>query len=386
MTHPLRIALTDPALQKSLEACRTGAELVPVKPADLAAHVGKVDLFLLDDEAAIRFLGTRSEDSWPSVVVTARDGDPVPASFRQGIVDDLLVLPARALDVERLVRSHEMMQALHALEESSHGVGELVRQLREDINLAQKIQRRLIREKFAPLGPLSVKSKYWCGLKSGGDYFDFFEIPGGTHAGVILADSSSYALSTSLIGSLMQFSVHVGQGEHGDPRRIVEALLGKVREGMKEKDRLSLLYGVLDRKTYQLRFVGVGGVYLAKRGKDGKVTFGCRGERAALARDAHGVPEAAELLLEPGDRLVVCSDGWGAALGAPVPAVLEELLARGGDPQELMNELAFRLRRALERDGEGPTKADDEFPMPPEDCSVLVFDLAPGTLRLATGG
>ncbi|MGZ3684291.1 MAG: PP2C family protein-serine/threonine phosphatase [Bdellovibrionota bacterium] len=379
----LRIVLTDPLLLKQLDAHRTGAQLVAVKASELGNHVGKADIFLLDDDTAIRFLGARSEASWPSVVVIAGEKDPLPASFRQGIVDDLLVLPLRALDVERMIRAHELMQALHDLEGTSHGVGELVRQLQEDITLAQKIQRRLIREKFAPLGPLSVKSKYWCGLKSGGDYFDFFEFPGGTHAGLLLADSSSYALSTSLIGSLMQFSVHVGKEDFGDPTPIVEALTGKLREGMKERDRLSLLYGILDRKTYSFRYVDFGGVFLAKRSSKGAISWGAKGDNPAVTSARSALPSAREIMLEPGDRLIACSDGWGEALAEPMAELMEGGLNANQDSQELLNGLAFRLRRTLEKNSEEPVKADDDFPMPPQDCSVLIFDLAANVLRLA---
>ena len=81
--------------------------------------------------------------------------------------------------------------------------------------------------------------------------------------------------------------------------------------------------------------------------------------------------------------MVVCSDGWAESLGEAVPRVVEELLGSQRDAQELMNELAFRLRRKLEKESDEPAKAEDDFPMPPEDCSVLMFDLAANTLRLA---
>jgi len=379
----LRIALTDKKLLESLKALHNEPEFLLCPPESLGELVGEVDAFLLDDDTAIRFLGTRSQDSWPSVIVVAQDGQAVPASFRQGIVDDMLVLPARALDLERMLRTNELVRALRVLEESSRGVGDLVNKLQEDISLAQKIQRRLIREKFPALGPLSVKSKYWCGLKSGGDYFDLFEFPGGTHAGLILSDSSSYSLSTGLIGSLMQFSVHVGRDELENPARIVNALWGKMKESVKEKDKLSLLYGILDRKTYAFKFVACGGIFFAKRGKDGKVTWGAKGSQPALALGQPVVPEASEMSLEPGDRLLLCSDGWGEALGMAVPAFVEEFLGRSDEAQELMNEMAFRLRNKLEKESDDPIGAEDEFPMPPQDCSVMILELAQNVLRLA---
>lgn len=383
MTKKTRIAATDRELINALRSLHSEPDFVHSDPGSLGQLTGKVDLFLLDDETAIRFLASFSEDSWPCVVVTVREGQGIPASFRQGLVDDMLVLPARALDLERVLRNHEMMASLHVLEESSRGVTDLVHRLQEDVQLAQKIQRRLIREKFPALGPLSVKSKYWCGLKAGGDYFDLFEFPGGTHAGVILSDSSSYSLSTSLIGSLMQFSAHVGRDELDDPARIVRALWGKMQASLKEKDKLSLLYGILDRRTYALKFVACGNAFLAKRGKGGKITWGAKGEHAPLTLENPQVPPAGELMLEPGDRLMACSDGWGEALGMSMPGFVEEYLGKSDDSQELMNQMAFRLRSKLEEESDEPVKAEDEFPMPPQDCSVLVFELAANVLRLA---
>ncbi|HEY8280081.1 MAG TPA: SpoIIE family protein phosphatase, partial [Bdellovibrionota bacterium] len=378
----LRIALTDTSLLPALRSFHPEGEYIATNFQGLGALVGQVDLFLLDDDTAIRFLGPRSEESWPSVVVTAKEGDTLPASFRQGLADDILLLPARKLDVERMLASHEVIQALRNLEERSRGVSGLVKKLQEDVQLAQKIQRRLIREKFAPLGPLHIKSKYWCGLKSGGDFFDFFEFPEGNHAGLILADSSSYSLSTGLIGSLMQFSIHVGRDELDNPERIVSALYGKLKEGMKEKDKLSLFYAILDRKTYAWRVVHCGGVYAARRGRNGEIEWAAKGENESLSLAQPKVPEAKELLLEPGDRLLVCSDGWGEAFGKDTAEVVEHFLTQEGDSQSVMNEMAFSLRHELEKASGEPLAAEDEFPMPPQDCSVLVFDLAANVLRL----
>lgn len=383
---PLRIALTDEALLRALQELQREPEYLLVPPEGLGALVGKADFFVLDDDTAIRFLGGRSEETWPGVVVTARDGESVPASFRQGLADDLLVLPLRALDVERVIRAHDYVQALRGLEESSRGVEGLVRRLQEDISLAQKIQRRLIRERFPPFGALSLRSRYWCGLKSGGDYFDFFELPGGAQAGVILSDSSSYSLSTSLLGALMQFFARERGADPEEPQRAAQALFDKVREGMKEADHLSLLYGVFDRRSYSLRLTAHGAVFLAKRSPDGRIEWAARGERPPLSLGMPPLAAAGEIVLEPGDRLMACSDGWGPALGEGVPALMERFLGREGEAQDIVDGMAFALRSALEKRGEQPPRAADEFPLPPDDCSVLVFDLASRALRLAPGG
>lgn len=376
--HPLRVVTNQASIIEDLKKLHQGLEFSWVAPEALRDQIGKADIFLLDDETAIRFLGPLAEENWPSVVVFAKDGESVPASYQQGLVDDILVLPARNLDLERILRNHAQIQSLRQLEASSKGVADLVKHVHHDLQLAQKVQRRLIREKFPALGALSVKTKYWCGLKSGGDYFDVIDFPGGTHAGILLADCSSYALSTNLIGTLL----HVSQASAGDPREIVQSLFGKLRESWRENDRLSLFYGVLDRKTYALRYVNCGGVFLAKRNKEGKIQWGAKGETLPLTLQTPEVGESKEVVLEPGDRMILCSDGWGEALDKKPADWLETVLGFEHDSQDLMNEMGFRLRKELERKA-GEDEAEDDFPMPPQDCSVLLFELAQKALRLA---
>jgi len=381
----IRIASSDLALLKEFCLNAEGATPVPMTSAELVAKLGEADLFLASDEEIMQ-IAEAGVAPGPTLIAVSSEKSPALAAFRGGLADDLLVLPLRPLDVERVMRAHVQTQALRALEESSRGVPALIEKLQKDIELAQKIQRRLIREKFPAIGGLSVKSKYWCGLKAGGDYFDVFEFPDGEHVGIILSDSSSYGLSTSFIGSLMQFSVHVGREEISDPARIVRALYGKLKEEMKEKDRFNVFYGILSRKTYQLRFVECGSVFAALKGEGGKISWPAKGEVPALTKAEGHVPEAQEVSLEPGDRLLITSDGWAESIGAPTHDLLEKFLKGPPDAQDLMNEMAFHLRRGVVKHFElsDEDQAEEEgFPMPPQDCSVLLFDVAKNVLRLA---
>lgn len=378
----LRLAFTQPALMKEFRERLPDAKFSQFEAGEVCRNLDKADIFILDDAAAMT-LADCEHPARPSLFVAAKEGGELPESFARGYVDDLIALPLRALDVVRVVRLHEQIQALHALESSSRAIPGMVKRLQEDVQLAQKIQRRLIKDKFPAMGGLSVKSKYWCGLKAGGDYFDVFEFPDQNHVGIILADSSSYALSTHFLGSLMQFSVHVGgQGELDDPVAIVRALHGKIREGMKDKDRFSLFYGILDRKTYKLRYVDCGGVYAAHRGMEGNKFWFAKGDKAPLTKAAAELPEVREVHLEPGDRMFLFSDGWSEGLGKPFENVVERLAREHGDAQDFLNEMAFSLRKGVEAN-QDPEDKSEEFPMPPQDCSVLVMDVAKNVLRLA---
>jgi serine phosphatase RsbU (regulator of sigma subunit) len=379
---PLSIAFTQIGLMKEFQARMPEAKCIQFKPEAVCENLGKADIFILDDKTALAVAEFCENSARPSLFVTANEGGELPESFARGYVDDLIALPLRALDVVRVVRFHEQLQSLRELESSSRAVPGMVKRLQEDIQLAQKIQRRLIKDKFPSMGGLSIKSKYWCGLKAGGDYFDVFEFPDQNHVGVILADSSSYALSTHFLGSLMQFSVHVGQGDLDDPAKIVRALHGKVREGMKDKDRFSLLYGILDRKTYKFRYVDCGAVFAAHKGAETKDFWLAKGDRAPLTKAVADLPAVREIGLEPGDRLFLFSDGWSEGLESPFLSTVERLSREHNDPQEFLNEMAFSLRKGVERH-QDPEDKSEEFPMPPQDCSVLVLDVAKNVLRLA---
>jgi hypothetical protein len=376
-----RIASSNPALLESFSSYCKDSQTVLIPSASLCERLGEADIFLLSDEEAIGIAASCESDSRPTLVVVVEN--EIPLSFQQGTVDDLLSLPIRQADVVRVLRMHAQMQSLRALEQSSRAVPELVRKLHEDIQLARKIQRRLIREKFPPMNGITVKSKYWCGLKAGGDYFDVFEFPDGEHVGLILSDSSSYALSTGFIGSLVQFSVHVGQDDLSDPSRIVSALYGKLKEEMKERDRFSILFGILNRKTFRFRYADAGSVYGGVKRSVGGFDWVTKGEHHPLSAGQSAVAPFREISLEPGDRLMLISDGWGEALQAPPAQLLEGFVSGEEDPQETLNSMAFRLRKGVEKlNGE---EAGPEFPMPPQDCSVLLFELAKNALRLAKG-
>lgn len=372
----MRIAFTNKDIQAVFQKNYPSATYLTVDGESICEHIGRADIFIVDPQIANEMAANCDADARPSIFIAIDEKSPLPAAFQEGYVDDILVLPLRALDVHRIIRMHENLVSLREVEKTSKGIPQLVKKLQEDISLAQKIQRRLIKDKFPPMGGLSIKSKYWCGLKSGGDYFDVFEFPDGNHVGIILSDSSSYSLSTQLLGSLMQFSAHVGAKEKNDPGLIVKSLFGKLQDALKEKDQLSLFYGVLDRKTFELRYVECGTVFVQWQNKEEK-KWVAQGLGKPLSLQNIVVPETKEVSIEPGDRLILLSDGWTDGLANGIKDIPEEVEAH-----DLITELSFRLRKNVEKNLD-PDEVSEEFPMPPQDCSVVVIDIAKNLLRLA---
>lgn len=372
----MRIAFVNKEIQINFQKHYPEAKYIVLERETICERLDSADLFIVDSATANEMAANCDADTRPSIFIALEESAILPAAYQEGYVDDILVLPLRALDVQRIVRMHSNLMALREVEKSSRGIPQLVKKLQEDIQLAQKIQRRLIKDKFPTMGGLSIKSKYWCGLKSGGDYFDIFEFPDGNQVGIILSDSSSYSLSTQLLGSLMQFSAHAGAREKNDPSIIVQSLFSKLHDSLKEKDQLSLFYGVLDRKTYQLKYIDCGSVFVRWQNKEEKIWM-ANGQNEPLSLTNSKIPEAKEVSIEPGDRLILLSDGWTDGLENGISELPEE-----PEAHDLLTELSYRLRKNIEKTLE-PDEISEEFPMPPQDCSVLVIDVAKNLLRLA---
>lgn len=367
------IAVFDAELRKQLEVLSKGAEFQFVARQDVAT----ADVVLASEVEIRNVLGELNSEKRPTLFVTVDEKSlELPTIYLDGQVDDILVLPIRRNEFLSRVRWHYHLQHLRELEHSSAALPGLIKKLEEDLNLAEKIQRRLIRDKFPPMQGVAVKSKYWCGMRSGGDYFDVIEMPGGQYVAFLLSDSSSYSLSSSLLGSLMHQSLRAPSEAAPSPEAMLKQVLAEVT--MKEKDRLSIFFGILDRKTYRLRYVSEGAIWACRKSQSGVVDWLLKGEREALTDARRGVAEAMEVRLDPEDRLLLMSDGWRESMGGAMADFVEQDLQNISDPQRFVNEFSYRLQKSL---SVGDEESDDL--MPPQDCSVLLVDIEKNILRLA---
>jgi hypothetical protein len=370
----VKIVVGDLGLKQQIETFAKGidCEFLPLSQSVEA------DLFFLSNEDANSLLEKGTRASHASIFVTVPESDPhLPELYIEGKVDDILVVPPRRQEFLSRIRWHYHLQTLRELEHTSAAVPELIRKLEEDLLLAEKIQRRLIRDKFPAMQGIAVKSKYWCGLRSGGDYFDVIDFAGGRYLGILLSDTSTYSLSSSLLATFMHQSLQVPAGEIPNPTAIVSRVLGELE--LKEKEKLSIFFGILDRRTYKIDYVCSGPIWVCKFSHDKAATEWIEsGNRAPLSSLAKVMTPGSQFLLDPQDRLLIFSDGWEEGMGKDLSKFVEKELSAKLDSQTLINEFSFKLKQSLLSNSQ-----DDEDPMPPQDCSVLVVDIEKNVLRLA---
>lgn len=297
----------------------------------------------------------------------------VPEALIDGRAQDAIVYPFRPVEVISKLKSYQRILDIHEVEALNESFNGVLSRLKEDLQFAERLQNSKRKPKFPNIRGMKVEYRYLIGLKSGGDYFDLVESHESKTAPIsmILTDSSNYGLSGAVLTALMGLGLRMARPETTSTLDIVNTLCSEVLKTMKEKDELSLFYGVISRKDFKMRYLNFGHsrVYHSAEGKE----FSALSGRQAPLNHVQDliVDHEYEFSLSPKDRLVFLSDGFIETAGGE-DKVLKVLNEKRQNPSiDLINELSFLTKTKLK---------DDEFP--PQDCTAVAIDLDSKQLRM----
>jgi AmiR/NasT family two-component response regulator len=307
------------------------------------------------------------------VYLIVREDSPVPSTWVEGQVDDVLVYPFRSLEVLGKLRQYQRILDNRDLTEVNAAYMQVVEKLQANLELAARLQKSKLPLRFPDVRGFKVTSRYLAGIRSGGDYADLAESRDGNQVAIVLTDASSYRLSSALMDSLPRvmsaLSIEDSRSCIGSARRIRDGILATLTD----QDRLSLFYAMLSRKDYRLKFVNLGGSR-AFYASPGKVFQELKTQGEPIQR-ASGIrtEEEGEVTLEPEGRLAIFSDGFVQIAGG-VRGLMDVLnRLRSKDAKDSINELAFKVKSPL-------TGEDD---LPARDCTAVIFDVDSRLIRLA---
>lgn len=288
-------------------------------------------------------------------------------------VDDLVVYPFRRAELESKFRLHHHLRMWSEVGELHRSFNELLGALDEDVKLAERLQKARLPNRYPAVRGLRIRSRFLAGLK-GGDHFDLAESKDNSRISILMSDSSSYGLSSAFLSALMRMTMKLSRDEARPAVETVKLIADELMLGLKEKDRLAIFYGILNRKDFRFRYLHLGqtAFFHARKGKGFEI-HASHGDPLSIANADPTKFGEKEVVLEPEDRIVLLSDGFIEACGGLVEAkaLLDPL--RDKDSADLTNELVFRVKR----------KMVDPEDLPPQDCTSLVFDVDAKLLRLA---
>ncbi|MGB2671366.1 MAG: SpoIIE family protein phosphatase [Candidatus Acidiferrum sp.] len=266
--------------------------------------------------------------------------------------------PAAFSKLDRQILDALAADAASILDNARLVVRERERQrMEEQINIARDIQQALLPRNFPDHPHLAVAGCNYPCLSVGGDYFDVFPLDNDRTA-FLIADVSGKGLGAALLTTMLQGALSA-MTLGTDPARVFTHVNRFLCDHAEVGRYATMFFGILDGEGH-LEFINAGhpSPFLLRHGvahepfSEGSYPVGL-------------VPEAeyavARLKLEPGDTIVLFSDGVTEAMDPNeelfgVPRLREVLT---GQTQCPLDQLQKCVLEAVENFARGASQADD---------------------------
>jgi sigma-B regulation protein RsbU (phosphoserine phosphatase) len=274
------------------------------------------------------FRGLKRDSYGYFILLTSKSDKHEVALGLDAGADDFLAKPvnpdelrARISAGERIVRmERELTEKNRLIGSALSEIRSLYDSLDRELIEARKLQQSLVRERHRDFGTAEVSLLLRPSGHVGGDLVGCFEIDA-HRIGLYAIDVSGHGVTSAIMTARLAglFSAATpdqnialkaeGRGHTARPPAEVAAALNHLLlEEMKTDQYLTLLYAEVDLTTGQTALVQAGHPHPAVQRADGRVEFlGNGGLPVGLIPDARY--QDVTVLLQPGDRLMLMSDG-----------------------------------------------------------------------------
>ncbi len=212
-------------------------------------------------------------------------------------------------DLERWMISGNLLGTATRNLVTRRSVDELNRRLEYQFDEVARVQRSLLPDAKPRIPGYSIGTSYLTSQKAGGDYYDFYHF--GEHEwGVMIADVSGHGAAAATVMAML----HAMLPEPGDPdatpQRIVPKINRRLVRSLHEGMFVTALFVHLNAQTGELSYVRCGHPPArVRRGKSGAVEPLVGVPLLPLGIVEEYEVEAASARLDPGDSLVLYTDG-----------------------------------------------------------------------------
>jgi phosphoserine phosphatase RsbU/P len=227
-----------------------------------------------------------------------------------------------------------------------------------EIEIASQIQRTLLPKSLPNLPDVAVAGSTLSCHSVGGDCFDVIELGGGRH-GFFVGDVSGKGVSAALLATLLQGVFFTTAAMDIALAGIFQRVNLYLCERSGEDRYATVFYGILD-KSGRFEYVNAGHVPPLLRRKSGELE-GLGSANFPVGMFAEAEYESARVNLEPGDFLVIYTDGVSEASN-PRSEMFEESRLRdimGKFTGDTVEQLGDTIREGMRAFTEGAPQSDD---------------------------
>ena len=216
------------------------------------------------------------------------------------LLQDLATHAAPAVRVAQLVREQESEA--------------LARQrIEQELHVARLIQQQFLPKDLPDLPGWHVAAHYQPAREVGGDFYDFLELPDG-QLGVVIGDVTDKGVPAALVMATTHSILRAEATRLVSPGDVLRRANALLIQEMPPHMFVTCLFAVLDPATGRLRYANAGQDLPYLRTAEGVVELRATGMPLGLLPDM--AYEEKEIVLEPGQEVLLHSDGVVEAHGA----------------------------------------------------------------------
>jgi sigma-B regulation protein RsbU (phosphoserine phosphatase) len=241
-----------------------------------------------------------------------------------------------------------------------HFTDEELRQLENELELSQVIQRGLLPQQVPSINGVNIAAFSRPAQILGGDYFDFIDFKNNSH-GLVIADVSGHGVSAGMFLSSLQTAFHTLVPDAESPLEVLERINRLYVHNVNVTTFVTIFFGQYDPRTRVLTYANAGhnSAYLYRMSTNEEIWLRPSGPAIGLMEGF--LIQKREVQLEPGDILLLYTDGLTEATSPDGTFWSEERLAEiiRENANSSAEQLVQKTMGALREHTHGNPFADD---------------------------
>lgn len=216
-------------------------------------------------------------------------------------------------------------------------------EVRDELEVARELQASLLPREIPPLPGYRFAHSYRTAREVGGDAYDVCRLPDGRIA-LMVCDATGHGMAAGMVMAIAHATIGTALDIDPSPAAVAALIHRALRRKRRRHTFLTLFYALLDPATGRLAWVSAGHPFPLLRRADGSIEeIGAGGLPLGAAEFL--VPPTGETVLDPGDLLVLYTDGLPEATTESGSTFGYDRLARlvqPGGPATVVHERIFR--------------------------------------------
>jgi sigma-B regulation protein RsbU (phosphoserine phosphatase) len=229
--------------------------------------------------------------------------------------------------------------------------------VRDELQVARELQAELLPYGAIALPGYSVAHSYRTANEVGGDYYEVMTLPD-ERVALMVGDATGHGMASGLVMAIANATLKTALDLDPGPPRVIAMLNRTLCRTGTRRTFMTVFYALLTPATGDLESVCAGHPFPLLRRGGGKLEELGRGGLPLGVRDELA-PQPQATTLDPGDLLVLYTDGLAEALNAQAEAFgydrIAELTRPGGTPQAVHDRILAAFDAHV---GEEPLRDD----------------------------